>query len=1220
MAEWTYKIGAPSTEGSNNLRWDTLSALIDSDLVDGGGAAYLRVLRVYSISWCRLYTSTTASRSSFFSGPDLTSVAERNAYAITISAGNLTLVLPGPGHTGNAYRDSSEPYAFLPPQATRNKIATFITAYRLLSSAQKGETTLTLSDSTPTPKLSIAADISTITEGSDAIFALSSSIAPANNLTVNITVTETGDVISGATPTTATIRAGQTAATITIPTAADPLGTGEQGSITVTISASAEYDISTPSHTINVLNYIPPPVLSIATDISTITEGTDAVFTLSSSIAPANNLTVNITVTETGDVISGATPTTATIRAGHTAATITIPTDDDTTNEPNSTIEVTISTGRGYMVGSDASASVVVQDDEVDLDEVLTHLHLTPVPLIDISLRDGASLKHLYASNRSITVSGKKYLDILSKNGLSDISHDLDGIGGIATISSATIRLQNATGDADIPLSQVLDQYDLVGQSVMIRYLFLPATEAVQVWSGRVSHLTIAGDAIILSAINTTLDDIIPVPSRVYSLTETPNLPLSSAGLPHPLVFGVLNSAEKKVLAPGIRIDAFSHQYTTAVRARQRGNVYILPRDRDLSRASATQSGDRITLSDSGTLITSRQLPDIYYQPRVSTRRITRYFLGAWRADGTTGVRGITVSGRVTTRGGPRTSRGQEIRRRMGMSTSIFVRGELSHRAYYFPINTHEPGEGVRTKTHTYSNTLAIEGSNRDIPLGDWEIRILPFTDGGGGEFVDASLTVSVSHSYNIDDLDPPRIFQAITGYEDRASNYMDGPAVNTDGMTLSHPVDIAHALLRDKDYGMSQKSGSIDRSDIDFQRIAAGESRRFDFVMRDIMDFDAHSDLLRQGGLFMVHQPGATANRKIQAAGANGPVSVFTHKWNIIGDSFSTESSPLRDVKNHYFLRYGYSHVEEKFTKALIRSGQRSGSGRGNLLSTGRFSVTSTPPPPMAIGDRLFFGNQYYIITKTISQNTCEVRRENGGPIRAAQNLPFDVGPYFDKTCYDSEQKYGRKSYLGNQTAAIESRYIQDDGTARAFLNDLIGYHAEVAKNLRFSTDMSAIRLSVGDEIIVDHPYSRGIEKIGTLSSTLSRSATSIAWTLDAGVTVKLLDYILLQSGVHFEVLRSGGGTSVSREHMNSAARQWPRGTTVYRALHTYIVTHTTLSPTSGRIDIRARELDAADIYDTPFPPSGQSAEQVEPPPPPALTIDGEAITIDGEYTIILP
>ena len=436
--------------------------------------------------------------------------------------------------------------------------------------------------------------------------------------------------------------------------------------------------------------------------------------------------------------------------------------------------------------------------------------------------------------------------------------------------------------------------------------------------------------------------------------------------------------------------------------------------------------------------------------------------------------------------------------------------------------------------------------------------------------YLDWSLTF---HYETIKTIPPSaKFFQAINGYEDRVSNYTDGPVVNTTGNTLSHPVDISHALLRDKDYGMRRPSNLVDRSDIATQRNRVGDNYRFDFAMDEVLGFDDFSKLLSEGKLAML--PGPDGKWKIQATGNSAPVAVFTH-WNIDEGTFSSESTPLRDVKNHFFLRYGYSHIEETFTKSLIRSPARRGSGRGNLLSSGLFYVTqSALSSPVATGDRLLYDGRYYIVISVISATNWQVSRENGGSIVAAQEKDFQVGPNFDFICYESELRYGRKAYLGRTESAIESKFIQDDATARSYLDHLIDYRAHPASVVKFSTGLGAIYLDAGDEIICDHPYAPGLEEIGTLSGPMDWYTTSMPRNLESGASVSSGDVLVVQEGVYFEAMQAGGGTSVTRGYLNSASRRrWPSGAKIYRALRTYKITHLGLSPTRGRIDIVARE-----------------------------------------------
>ncbi len=98
-----------------------------------------------------------------------------------------------------------------------------------------------------------------------------------------------------------------------------------------------------------------------------VTEGTAARFTLTASPVPTASLTVNLTVTESGDAVaSGDKGTGKTVTIGTSGtATYTVPTVDDTTLEANgSIVTVTVTSGTGYRPGSPFSAMVTVSDDD----------------------------------------------------------------------------------------------------------------------------------------------------------------------------------------------------------------------------------------------------------------------------------------------------------------------------------------------------------------------------------------------------------------------------------------------------------------------------------------------------------------------------------------------------------------------------------------------------------------------------------------------------------------------------------------------------------------------------------------------------------------------------------------------------------------------------------------------------------------------------------------
>ena len=100
-----------------------------------------------------------------------------------------------------------------------------------------------------------------------------------------------------------------------------------------------------------------------------VTEGTAAQFTVTASPAPASNVTVNLSVSDASGsdfVASGneGDNKTVTINANTTSATYSVATVNDTVDEANGDVTVTVKTGSGYTVGSTSSATVTVNDDD----------------------------------------------------------------------------------------------------------------------------------------------------------------------------------------------------------------------------------------------------------------------------------------------------------------------------------------------------------------------------------------------------------------------------------------------------------------------------------------------------------------------------------------------------------------------------------------------------------------------------------------------------------------------------------------------------------------------------------------------------------------------------------------------------------------------------------------------------------------------------------------
>ena len=215
----------------------------------------------------------------------------------------------------------------------------------------------------PQPKVTITANPTTITEGTDATFTLTANPRPTAALKVRVNVTQTGSVISGTPPSTVTFRANQTTATLTIATHDDNVDE-VASQVTAQIQAGTGYTVGSPSSATVTVNDNDIPQMTITANRASVTEGTAATFTITANPRPATALTVNVNVTQTGEVISGTPPSTVTFPANQTTATLRVATDDDDVRESAGTVTAQITAGVGYTVGTPSSASVTVNDND----------------------------------------------------------------------------------------------------------------------------------------------------------------------------------------------------------------------------------------------------------------------------------------------------------------------------------------------------------------------------------------------------------------------------------------------------------------------------------------------------------------------------------------------------------------------------------------------------------------------------------------------------------------------------------------------------------------------------------------------------------------------------------------------------------------------------------------------------------------------------------------
>ncbi len=233
------------------------------------------------------------------------------------------------------------------------------------------------------PEVTIAAETTSVVEGSEVTFTLSRTGDTLSSVTLSLDVSETGSMIDGVAPTSAVFDAGESRTTLTVPTIDDSIEEADSEiSVTLIAGPDAGYVIgSVASAAVTVsdddqpLPVDPPPSdppapglpeVTIVAGPSPITEGTTASFTLTRTGTASEELTVSVEVVESGAMISGTPPASVVFAATETQTELMVATDQDNLDERNSSILATVlgAEDAAYEVGRNGFDLVLVQDDD----------------------------------------------------------------------------------------------------------------------------------------------------------------------------------------------------------------------------------------------------------------------------------------------------------------------------------------------------------------------------------------------------------------------------------------------------------------------------------------------------------------------------------------------------------------------------------------------------------------------------------------------------------------------------------------------------------------------------------------------------------------------------------------------------------------------------------------------------------------------------------------
>ena len=289
---------------------------------------------------------------------------------------------------GNS-RDSYSPYGLL----VLISLVSLALAGCSRASPRAEEATTADPDMTPeisTPEISpqstvtILADSATVVAGEPVSYTVNASPAPVADLTVHVEYTNTEvDLAAEPPPATITIDAGSDAAMLTVQTATGPGGTitasvtegdgytvgpADSASASVTVTASSTGPTG-PVTTGPVIIRPPPPAnsVTITAVADSVVEGNPVQFTVTAEPAPAEDLTLSVSVTQTTpERATGNLPTSVTILQSTSSTELTLTTTDDSVTQSAGTVTATLTavSPATYSIGSPASATVTITDND----------------------------------------------------------------------------------------------------------------------------------------------------------------------------------------------------------------------------------------------------------------------------------------------------------------------------------------------------------------------------------------------------------------------------------------------------------------------------------------------------------------------------------------------------------------------------------------------------------------------------------------------------------------------------------------------------------------------------------------------------------------------------------------------------------------------------------------------------------------------------------------
>ena len=215
----------------------------------------------------------------------------------------------------------------------------------------------------------VAATTTSVIEGQRAHFLVGSEDIPASrDMSINISVTETGDFIKNSAPIRYTLEEGENLEDLYIETTDDNLVEAD-GQITVRILAGTNYWVAPATNRIASIviedndQIAELPILDLGASKTSVVEGDSFEFLIGieNDVRHTSTLTININIERIGIFFTRTPPpTTQTMLVGEDFKSIPINTVENSRYEPQGSAQLTILPGAGYNISETTGNSVTV--------------------------------------------------------------------------------------------------------------------------------------------------------------------------------------------------------------------------------------------------------------------------------------------------------------------------------------------------------------------------------------------------------------------------------------------------------------------------------------------------------------------------------------------------------------------------------------------------------------------------------------------------------------------------------------------------------------------------------------------------------------------------------------------------------------------------------------------------------------------------------------------